>query len=165
MKRLGTELRLRGMLTRKKKYPLRLDSGGNVDENRPGTPSMRRKDSEIIGTKMSAGRMSTRSDIVVEKSPNQRRDALNNAVGNTDRDVVKHTSRTGSGRESGIPSLLERRKPLALDLSAAKSATETAENTPTLSMNGSVSGTSVTQRIHRKNAKNKGTCADLENHN
>jgi hypothetical protein len=140
------------MVIRTKRHSPQHDSGRAVEEAGP-EPVRIRTTTEIVTRRMSVGRMSTRSDIMVEKSPNIRRQSLITA--NT-KDVIKDPPAVRNGRHSSSP---ERERLITVEVSGVKSTkgTTTGEITPIRSLNGSVSG-SVTPKNRRINTRSKGNC-------
>ena len=149
-----------GMVSRKRKR-YEEEEGGEEQGEGQG-----RGDEGIVTRRMSAGRMSTRSDmVVVQPSPTERRRATTNGGDKYDGITVKEANRGKGDRQSDGPSTptttppVEREKTVTLDLSNIKnvSAKASGENTPIRSTNGSISGTSAIQKPHGKSLRSKGT--------
>ena len=160
-----------GMVSRKRK---RYEEGEAGDE---GGEARGREEEGIMTRRMSAGRMLTRSDIVVvQPSPSERRRTTMTAATTTnggdkyDGIIGEDTSKGKGDRKSDGPPTptttlaVDRDKTVTLDLSNIKnfsSAKGSGENTPIRSTNGSISGTSVVQKPHGKNLRSKGNVAQI----
>lgn len=153
-----------GMVSRKRKRYEEGDAGEGAEEGQG------KGEEGIVTRRISAGRMSTRSDIVVvQPSPSERRRATTNGEDKYDgisgKDTDKDTGKGKDGPQSDDPSTpartppVEREKTVTLDLSGIKnfSAKASGEDTPIRSTNGSISGTFAIQKPHGKNLRSKGT--------
>jgi hypothetical protein len=149
-----------GMVSRKRK---RYEEGDEGEEDGEGQG---RGGEGIVTRGMSAGRMSTRSDmVVVQPSPTARRRPTMNGGDKYDGITVKDVSKGKTDRQSDGANMpnrtppMEREKTVTLDLSNIKniSAKGSGENTPIISTNGSISGSSAVNKPHGKNLRSKGT--------
>lgn len=141
------------MVSRKARAPRRYE-GGDEEGHKARDQMQERRESGMTTRRASTGRMVTRSDIVVEKMPNQGQTVdANDDITNKGRDRSKSVSAQQPTLQS--QTLLERR--VTLDPSALKQRKESETSTPARSINGSVSGTISTPRTHRINTRSKGT--------
>jgi hypothetical protein len=137
------------MVLRKTRHPRRYQAAAEPAEQ--GSESVQESgDTGVLTRRMSTGRRAVRSDVTV-KALDEGRDV---AGGRTTREA----SRNRSGRNSDVPRVSLQDKTVSLLATAANSPKATAEQTPTQSASGSVSGTSATQRVHKINTRSKGTC-------
>jgi hypothetical protein len=142
------------MVSRKRKLPQRYDGGVNAEEEESETVHVRR--ASEAGTRTTpVGRMPTRSDIVVEKSPDDRGASSKNRK--VDRETGNDTPKVRGGKQSDVTPVPERERMVTLDVLGMKSGKETGGNTPVRSVNGSVSGTSTAHKPHRINTRSQGT--------
>ena len=148
-----------GMVNRKRK---RYQEGEVGEESREGEG---KGEGGMVTRRMSAGRMSTRSDmVVVQPSPSERRRTTTNGADKYDGISGKDGTRGKGDQQSDGSSTssrtapVEREKTATLDLSKLKVVTkESGDNTPLRSANGSISGTSATIKPHHgKNLRSKG---------
>ena len=148
-----------GMVGRKRKRYDEGDGGEEADGERGN------REERVLTRRMSAGRMSTRSDmVVVQPSPPRRRKTASNGRDVHDRIIVKEGEKPGRNTQSNgvrTPSMtlpVEREKPVTLDLSNIKTITKgPGENTPIKSPNGSTSETSIVMKpIHEKTLRSRG---------
>jgi hypothetical protein len=150
---VGIKVARGGMLTRRKRHSQRHDAGADVDERGSESPHARKK--RNVNTKgPSAGRMTTRSDIVVERAPNERRNSAHPVSGKIDRNIGNDTSKLKATRQSDVVPMPERETTIPVELPAIKSAEAIGDNTPLRSVNGSPSGRSKTHHINTGNKGN-----------
>lgn len=147
------------LIRTKRRRSLRYNDGERDVEEIGSEPVRVRRESEIITRTMSLGRMSTRSDIIVEISPSQRRQrqsSTNTTTSTVKNDTDGMTSRGNSSRQSDVSP--ERGKLVSVEIPGMKKLTATEGNsTPVRSTNGSISGTSVTHKPHRIHTRSKST--------
>ena len=142
----------------KRHRPMRYNGGERDVEDMGSEPVRLRRGREIITRKMSAGRMSTRSDIIVEISPNQqqRQSSTTTATSSVRNDPDGMTSRGKNARQSDVSP--ERGKVVSMEISGMKKVTATEDiDTPVHSTNGSISGTSITYKPRRIYTRSKST--------
>ena len=139
------------MVIRTRKHPDRYEGGAEADEQELEPVQVRRQ-SEILTRRMSARGTPTRSDIAVEKTPDERKSSRNGGK-KLDMTSGRDASRVKVPRQ---PDVAEREKPLSLEVPKSKSAKGTAENTPARSINGSISGTSSVYKTRRMITRSKG---------
>lgn len=156
------------MVTRTKRHRLLRYLHGERDVEEMGSEPVRvRRESEIITRRMSLGRMSTRSDIIVEISPSEgrQRQSSTTATSSVKNDTDRITSRGKNGRQSDVSP--ERGKLVTVETPGMKTATATeGNNTPVRSTNGSISGTSGTHKPRRIRTRSKSTFPTIhEDHN
>ena len=152
----------------KRRRPLRYLDGERDVEEMGSEPVQVLRESEIITRRMSLGRMSTRSDIIVEISPSQgqqRQSSTTTATSSVKNDTDGITSQGKNGRQSDVSP--EQGKLVTVETSGMKTATATeGNNTPVRSTNGSISGTSVTHKPRRIHTRSKSTFLTIhEDHN
>ena len=138
------------MSSRKTRPPRRYEGG---DEEREKVRNNGVEKLENAARRTSTGRMTTRSDIVVEKLPRH--------SGQPDIDITKHNSRDKPKSVVAQPrnsqGQFDKERRVTLDSSAFKPRKDTDGFTPARSTNGSVSGTSSITQTRKINTRSKGT--------
>ncbi len=137
------------MVLRKTRHPRRYDGAAEAADEE-SEPAHARRDSGALRRRMSAGKGIARSDDGMSNPSDDGR-----FLGGSR--ALKEMSRNRSGRLSDIPTLHLHETSVSRQETALNSPRATAEPTPNQSANGSVSGTSATQKIHRINTRSKGT--------
>jgi hypothetical protein len=139
------------MVLRKARLPRRYDGATEAAGDESESVNAR-GDSGALTRRMSAGKGTAMSDAGMANTPDEGRDLAGGRA-------LKEVSRNRSGKLNDIPSLHLQETSVSRQETALNSPLATAEQTPSRSANGSVSGTSATQKIHRINTRSKGTTA------
>lgn len=136
------------MVLRKARHPRRFNGAAEAAEEE--SESLQDKgDAGVLTRRMSTGRTATRSDPQVARIADEGGDVTGGRA-------TKEVSRNRSGRYSDLPRLNIQEKTVSLHATAVNSPIGTTEPTPNRSANGSVSGTSATQKGRRINTRSKG---------
>lgn len=145
------------MLTRKRSLPQRSEEYEPRVEERRLEPPPLNNDNGIITRRRSAGRMGIRSDIVVERPPNELKNSRNGNA-NSDKDGVDDISKRKQRRQSENIRVPERVSTVIVEIPAEiRSRKASGENTPVQSANGSVSATSSAPKHYGINTRSRGT--------
>ena|SRR5271156_5286356 len=145
------------MLTRKRSLPQRSEEYEPRAEERRLEPPPVNNDNGMITRRRSVGRMATRSDIVVERPPNELKNSRNGNV-NSDKRRVDDLLKRKERRQSENIRMPERVTAVVVEIPAEiRSRKASGENTPVQSANGSVSAASSAPKPHGINTRSRGT--------